>query len=317
MSPLPDPLRQAARKPLLTAVRSGGPAAGPALDRAALPVRPVCAIHPGALPSTVWQSLAARLPEDSAPYVCDLGTVPAYFAAGLDPTAPVAGVGDLAALCLAELTAAGLTERPFTLVGWSFGGVVAYEIAARLDARGLGGTLEALVVLDSIAPIAEFERAEDELEPARLLDWFAMYLGARRGRRLTVDPRAFEGRRVEEDGLGILLDAAVAQGVLPADTEEAGLRKLFGAFRAGLVRNTRCTAGYLPDPLDRAVTVVRPERTLLPESPDLGWSRLSGRPLVRLDVPGDHYTLLQEPETVAALAALLGGTARATAPRTG
>ncbi|MDH6216861.1 thioesterase domain-containing protein [Streptomyces pseudovenezuelae] len=291
MSPRPDTAvaaRRSLRRPLLTAL---GTAAGPT-------ARTVCAVHPGALPPTIWQDLVARLPEDSAPHLCDLGNVPAYAMAALDPTAPVPGVRELAAQCLAELTAAGLTERQLTLIGWSFGGVVAYEIAAQLAAEGRGDVVDALVVLDSIAPVAAFQPADDALRPTLLLDWFAMYLGAKRGRRFDFVP-------TDEDDLGTLLDAATAQGLLPADTEEAGLRKLFTAFHAGLVRNNRCTAGYLPDPLDRTITLVKPAGSLLPASPDLGWAGLSGRPLHKLTVPGDHYTLLGEPETVAALAALL------------
>ncbi|MER6347513.1 thioesterase domain-containing protein [Streptomyces sp. NPDC001595] len=284
--------RQPPPRPLLTPLRPADPAA-----------RPVVAVHPGALPATAWADLADRLPEDTAPYLLDLGAVPEYVTAALDPAAPVVGVRALAARCHTALTAGGLTERPLTLIGWSFGGVVGYEIAARLDAEGHGGSLQELVVLDSIAPVAAFQRPDDALEPALLLDWFAMYLGARRGRRLVTDAAA-------TCDLDALLRAAVAQDVLPAGTEPAGLRKLYAAFHAGLVRNNRCTAGYLPDPLDRSVTVVKPERSLLPASPDLGWSGLSGRPPRHLAVPGDHYTMLREPETVTALTALA-----ATAPQ--
>ncbi|GAA3779322.1 hypothetical protein GCM10022403_012480 [Streptomyces coacervatus] len=298
MSPRPDtatPRQRGVAHPLLTSPRPADPAA-----------RTVVAVHPGALPATAWQTVAARLPADHALHLCDLGNVPEYFAAALVPTLSVIGVRELADRCLTELTAAGLTDRPFTLVGWSFGGVVAYEIAARLDAQRPGDRVEDLVVLDSIAPVAAFARPDEDLQPAMLLGWFAMYLGAKRGRRLALEPSALDGLG-EEDGLGVLLTEAVAQGLLPEGTEHAGLRKLYGAFHTGLVRNNRCTVGYLPAPLDRTVTVVKPERSLLPDSPDLGWSELSGRPLRQLAVPGDHYTMLRQPGTAQALAAVLAG----------
>ncbi|MEU3252029.1 thioesterase domain-containing protein [Streptomyces sp. NPDC006997] len=299
MSPRPD---RAPRRPtpraLLTALRPTGDEERDTRLAEEPGTRAVVAVHPGALPATVWGPLAARLAGDQEPYLCDLGAVPEYVAAGLDPAAPVPGVRELADRCLRALRDAGLTRRPLALAGWSFGGVVAYEIAARLDAEGRGGRLGALVVLDSIAPVAAFQRPDDALTPAMLLGWFAMYLGARRGQRLRTDATALTS-------LDALLDAAVTQGVLPPGTEPAGMRKLYGAFHAGLVRNNRCTADYLPEPLDRTVTVVKPDRSLLPDSHDLGWGGLSGRPLRQLAVPGDHYTLLQRPETVTALADLL------------
>ncbi|MGI5453402.1 thioesterase domain-containing protein [Streptomyces sp. CA-249302] len=296
MSQRPEAVRRQ-RGPEQSLLTSLGPARGDAR-------KTVVAVHPGALPATVWRTALARLPEDGAPHLLDLGSVPEYFAAALVPTLSVIGVRELAERCLTELTDAGLTERPFTLVGWSFGGVVAYELAARLGDQGLGDRVEEFVVLDSIAPVAAFQRPEEELRPAMLLGWFAMYLGAKRRHRLEVEPGALEGLG-EEDGLGVLLAEAVAQGVLPDGTEHAGLRKLYTAFHTGLVRNNRCTVGYLPAPLDRTITVVKPAGSLLPDSPDLGWAELSGRPLRRIAVPGDHYTMLQEPETADALAALL------------
>lgn len=289
MSQRPDPT---APRPVLTPLRA--PDAGVA--------RRLYAVHPGALAPAVWHPLAERLPRDAALSLLDLGNIPAFFGAALDPKADPPTVGELAGRCLAELAASGLADAPFSLVGWSFGGVVAYEIAARLDAEGRGDLLEELVLLDSIAPVPAFKRTDEVLAPRMLLDWFAMYLGAKRGRPLTVSvaPTA-----TAEDGLLAVLQAATDQGVLPPDTELAGLRKLYSAYHGGLVRNNRCTAPYEPGPLDRTVTLVKPERSLLPDGGDLGWSHLSSRPVRQQAVPGDHYTMLREPEAVALLSGLL------------
>ncbi|MGW3242434.1 thioesterase domain-containing protein [Streptomyces sp. NPDC001070] len=289
MSQRPD---RTAPRPVLTPLRE--PDGGAA--------RRLYAVHPGALAAAAWEALAERLPGDTALSLFDLGNVPEFFAAALDPEAAAVSVGDLAERCLTELAASPPGDAPFSLVGWSFGGVVAYEIAARLDATGRGGRLEELVLLDSIAPVPAFKRADELLEPAMLLDWFAMYLGAKRGRPFTVSVPPVADT---DEGLPALLAAATAQGVLPAGTELAGLRKLYAAYHGGLLRNNRCTAPYEPAPLHRAVTLVKPERSLLPDRGDLGWSLLSTRPVRQLGVPGDHYTMLREPTAVAVLAGLL------------
>lgn len=291
MSQRPD---RTAPRPVLTPLRE--PAGGAA--------RRLYAVHPGALAPTAWQPLADRLPADTALWLLDLGTIPEFFAAALDPdaAADTVSIAGLAERCLSELTASAPADAAFSLVGWSFGGVVGFEIAARLDAAGQGTRLEELVLLDSIAPVPAFKRADELLDPAMLLDWFAMYLGAKRGRPvvLRVPPVADT-----DEGLPALLAAATAQGVLPPGTELAGLRKLYAAYHGGLLRNNRCTAPYEPAPLDRTVTLVKPERSLLPDRGDLGWSRLSTRPVRQLGVPGDHYTMLGEPTAVAVLAGLL------------
>ncbi|MCM2411716.1 MULTISPECIES: thioesterase domain-containing protein [unclassified Streptomyces] len=281
----PDP---SAGRPVLTPLTS--PGTGTA--------RRLYAVHPGALAPAAWQPFAGQLPPDTALSLLDLSNIPSFFTAAFDPRTEPATVGELAGRCLAEITASKPDDAPFSLVGWSFGGVVAFAIAALLDAEGRGGTLEELVLLDSIAPVPAFKRTDEVLEPRMLLDWFAMYLGAKRDRPFSV---SLPPVAAAEDGLPAVLAAATAQGLLPPDTELAGLRKLYTAYHGGLTRNNRCTAPYEPAPLDREITLVKPERSLLPHSGDLGWSQLSDRPVRQLAVAGDHYTMLQDPRTAAVL----------------
>uniref|UniRef100_A0AAU1M0L9 Thioesterase domain-containing protein n=1 Tax=Streptomyces sp. NBC_00148 TaxID=2903626 RepID=A0AAU1M0L9_9ACTN len=293
MSPRPDP---STPRPVLRTLRDAG---GGTAHR-------ICAVHPGALAAGEWEALAGQLPEDTALHLLDLGNIPEFLAAALDPRAPVVPVEALADRCLTELRAAGLDSAPYSLVGWSFGGVVAYEIATRLHAAGRGAVLRDLVLLDSIAPVPAFKRTDELLDASMLLDWFAMYLGAKRRRPLTVSVPSLAA---PEDGLPQVLDAAVTQGLLPQGTELAGLRKLYAAYQGGLSRNNRCTAPYEPGPIDRPLTLVKPERSLLPASGDLGWSGLSAHPVRQVGVPGDHYTMLRDPEAVSAIAGLLADSA--------
>jgi thioesterase domain-containing protein len=305
MARLPD--RSAARRPLLRPFR--GPAGRPRLW--------VYAIHPGGLPADVWEGLATALPADVGLSVFDLQNVPEYFEAALTGGMPSTTLPDLAGRCraaLAEQRAATGTQLPYALVGWSFGGVVAFEVA-----RGLAGgdRPEHLVLLDSIAPTPEFKRTEDLLEPPLLIRWFAMYLAAKRRRPLSAEPQvpvppvAIAGRggvsaaEATEAGLAALLRTVTGNGVLPADTPLAGLRKLYDSYVGGLLRNNHLVLPYQPQPLGWPLTMVKASRSLLPEYGDMGWSDLA--PLRLEHVEGDHYSILSDPSAWAAVADLVSG----------
>ena len=64
--------------------------------------------------------------------------------------APKESVEDIATAYLKELDARGLADKPIVLCGYSFGGYVAYELALRLQARGVPPEL--LVFFDVLAP---------------------------------------------------------------------------------------------------------------------------------------------------------------------
>jgi amino acid adenylation domain-containing protein len=63
---------------------------------------------------------------------------------------PKASVEEIADAYLAELDDRGLTKEPIVLCGYSFGGYVAYELALRLEERGIQPKL--LVLFDVLAP---------------------------------------------------------------------------------------------------------------------------------------------------------------------
>ena len=291
MRPRPEP----GPRPLLTALR-----------RPEGPVRHhVYAVHPGALPATVWNTPAAALPEGIALSLLDLQNVPEYFAAAFTRGGGPARIEDLAARCLAAVAAVHPGGDPYSLAGWSFGGVVAFDLARQAAGHPALGRPTELVLLDSIAPVPAYQRGDDLLEPDLLLGWFAMYLGAKRERPLRWTPSG------APDGLADLLAATVRQGVLPADTELPGFRKLYDTYVAGLLRNNRYTLPYRGYPLDLEITLIKPEQSLLPDSGDLGWTELSTLQLRRASVAGDHYTMLHRPSSLSVLTELLAQAAAA------
>ncbi|MFD4596526.1 alpha/beta fold hydrolase [Streptomyces sp. NPDC058464] len=260
--------------------------------------RTVYVVHPGALAAQVYRGLADALPEGDGLTVLDLSGVAEYAQAALNGGRAATTVQDLTDGLAAHLEP---EQGPYTLAGWSFGGVLAHAMTRTLPA---GRLPRSLVLLDSIAPVDAYKQPDNALEPALLLGWFAMYLGAKRDRAVIVDPAALAGRGTDE-GLPLVLDAAVAAGALAADTPLPGLRKLYDTYVDGLLRNNRLTAPYRPGPAPLPLVLVKAERGLLPEDASLGWESLAAHGLTVRPCPGDHYTMLARPDALAVLAPLL------------
>ncbi|MFI6011211.1 thioesterase domain-containing protein [Streptomyces sp. NPDC051243] len=256
--------------------------------------RTVYMVHPGALPAQAYQGLADALPECDGLTVLDLGAVPEYAEAALTGGRAATTVPALAERLLAAMAP---VDGPYTLAGWSFGGVLAVEMARALRP-------ERLVLLDSIAPTDEYKQPDDALEPALLLGWFAMYLGAKRDSAVELAPDALTGLGTEE-GLPVVLDAAVAAGALLPGTPLPGLRKLYDTYVDGLLRNNRLTAPHRPEPAPVPLVLVKAERSLLPGDPTLGWPPLAPHGLTVRGCPGDHYTMIGRPDSLDVIAPLL------------
>jgi thioesterase domain-containing protein len=280
-------LRHRRPAPLVTTLTSGEPAAR----------LQVYAIHPGALPTTGWQGLAAALPGDVAVHVASLDALPEYLMAAAPTATTTPQLSDLAAQVAAALP--DPDGLPAVLVGWSFGGVVAYELAATLPHRPA-----ALVLLDSIAPVDAFTVDDRELvDGDTLIRWFGMYLAAKRGSALPAGTDLTG--TTETDRLARLLDWCTGTGVLPADTPPAGLLKLYRSFLGGLSRNNRVVRGYRPPPTDLPTALVKPAGSLLPHHDALGWPTLARSRFTLHPTPGDHYTMLQQPSVWRAVADLV------------
>jgi thioesterase domain-containing protein len=264
----------------------------------------VYAVHPGALPASVWEGLADTLPGDVGLHVINLDAIEEYALAAMSTRGSAAG--DPSMEFLVDRVSAAVTPPaglPYALAGWSFGGVVAFALARTL-AR-VGGAPGRLVLLDSIAPVPRFSAgAGDLVDDDTLIRWFGMYLCAKRAARLptSLDLRApGVPARLER-----LLAWCIATGVLRADIQPAGLEKLYRTFLGGLSRNSRIVDPYRPSPVDGPVALVKPAGSLLPGHGQLGWHELSTQGVELYPCAGDHYTMLGEVSVWALVADLVG-----------
>jgi amino acid adenylation domain-containing protein len=186
---------------------------------------------------------------------------------------------------------------PYWLSGWSMGGVIAFEMARQLQQQEQEVALLALI--DSGVP----EAKESEHNWAILLSIFAYDLGLteehlKRPPNWTPLPQMAELRQ--------LWVVARRAAVVPADMTLVEFRKLFDTFK--LYANTM--RRYKPGQFQGRITLFCPadhfEQAVFsrdpgepPEQPEQakidGWGSLATEGLEVRYVPGNHFSMLQEP----------------------
>lgn len=256
------------------------------------PTGRVVLVHPGAVPVAEYGMLADAFPEGTDTWVLNLERVPEYFQAALSPEQPRTSVDALALRCAEALREKAPATGPWTLVGWSFGGVVGHALTSLLSEEELP---DRLILLDSIAAVDAYEPEGDVVDRELVMPWFTMYLGAKR--RAAVLPPASAHTQDTDRALAPVLEAAVEAGALHPSTSLPGLRKVFDAYLGGLLRNARLTTDHEPAPARVPLTLIRPERGLLSTPEPLGWDELA--PNLRTESSGgDHYTMLHDDTAV-------------------
>jgi thioesterase domain-containing protein len=229
---------------------------------------------------------------------------------GITEGEPLRTIEEMAATYLAAVTEVQ-RRGPYLLGGWSFGGVVAYEMAQQ--ARRRGDDVEVLALIDSGAPdpaiAVEEEGERDEAELAcRLVLEFAR-LSAGDLERATAELVALPAAERLEAALGYARRA----GVLPANLSPAQAAAMARRLTAVLAANLAALRSYAPAPYSGRVVLFRAaERPAgWRTDPALGWGGLVDGGLEICELDGDHDSVLQEPR-VATLAAAL---ARAFSPQ--
>ena len=184
---------------------------------------------------------------------------------------------------------AAAPHGPYLLGGWSFGGVVAFEMARQMRQRGRPVALVAL--LDSWAPgVVPLIAATREDDIVRL------YLRDQAGLQ-GLDASWLDGEPAGMDEAAVpdwLLARGHETGLLRASVRLAQVRPILDVYRA----NVRAHAAYQPRPGDVRLTLFRLRTS--PE-PTNGWSSLAGEPVEVHEMAADHYSMLVPP-AVAGLA---------------
>ncbi|MGR8930699.1 MAG: amino acid adenylation domain-containing protein [Gammaproteobacteria bacterium] len=183
---------------------------------------------------------------------------------------------------LLEIQAAG----PYFLIGHSFGGSVAFEMAKRLEATG--NKVGFVALLDSIMPAAS-DISDAALNAQSLRAVTYIY-----GREVIIEPSILEGL-TEDEQFQMFKPHLIQLGIIG---ETAGLKMVRGLMN---ITKSQFRISYHPDntPVEQMLYIQAEERFADSELPTLEhavtqWKRLSRNPLVRALVPGNHLTMLSQ-----------------------
>ncbi|MFL6196330.1 MAG: thioesterase domain-containing protein [Thermoanaerobaculia bacterium] len=210
-----------------------------------------------------------------------------------DAEDPFPTIEEMAAHYVEEIRAVQ-PSGPYRIGGWSFGGLAAFEVAQRL--RALGEEVELLAILDTAPGVPDGPAPEEGVtEDGDNTGWLvtiAQYIKGLRGKDLEVTAADLKPLDPEAQ-LRFFVERLQREGIVHSGDSLAQLRRLLRVYKTNVLAFRR----YAPRPYPGPITLIRAEKAAFDPGlgPDLGWEKLSPQPVDRLDVPGDHITLLAEP----------------------
>jgi amino acid adenylation domain-containing protein len=194
---------------------------------------------------------------------------------------------------------------PYLLGGWSMGGIIAFEIARQL--REQGEEIALLALIDSEAPTGK----PIAYNWAALLGTFARELGLSYD-DLTI-PRQKFSALPQMAQLRQIWSEAKAANLVPPDIKLAEFRSVFDTHK----RNAHTMRSYAGGAYSGRVTLIRAEEQLGflfgnypdnyfinleinqdgvdPRDPLKGWGRWAAEGVDMYTLPGDHYSMVRQP----------------------
>lgn len=250
---------------------------------------PLFCFHPNGGNLLSYRALAEHLAPDQPVY--------GLQACGLDGrTPPLTSVEEMAAHYVAELQSIEPTG-PYYLAGYCFGGWLALEVAQQLQARG--ETIAMLAMFESFAP-----GYEAELTPRQRLAYQSHWLL----NRLRLHASAVVASNATERW-AYLAEKARQAGQRLAERlhvtgNPAGGTSLVAAMEHVRAVNTTAQARYRPHRYEGRIILFEVDYRGLADEAERrrGWQRIATEGVTVHRLPGNHYTLLDEPyvATVAA-----------------
>jgi amino acid adenylation domain-containing protein len=250
---------------------------------------PLFMAHPAGGHVVCYRGLAVNLAPDQPVY----GLQPRGLE---DGNPPVTDLEEMAAYYV-EAIRRFRPRGPYRLGGWSFGGVVAWEMARQL--RAAGQEVDLLAMLDTSPLTAEAIEA-DPRDPAEvMMQTIGGYAGWMAAERITLD----EVRHLPPREMALAMIRQVDDARLLPESRADIILALTRVRSA----NLQAQAGYALRPYEGPLTYFRTEGSAeapLQASADEFWGSRAGGITV-VPVTGNHGTILHEPHVFLVVNAIL------------
>jgi thioesterase domain-containing protein/acyl carrier protein len=186
-------------------------------------------------------------------------------------------------------------EGPYFLGGWSFGGVVAFEMAQLLSRQG--ESVRLLALFDTWSP-KKLPKVNDKMLLAALAKDYARA----NGKALTVPMEALE-KKTGDEQLDYVLNLLKETKLVSAELDLGW----FGRYFKGWKARNQAIHNFVPQSYDGPISLYRAveadgetlkavaELGVDLEEPTLGWAELCTQPVHVQMVAGYHETILDEP----------------------
>ncbi len=233
---------------------------------------PLFCVHPAGGEVLCYQSLARRLGSDQPLY--------GLQAAELHRQEQAPSIEEMATYYRDAIRAIQ-PEGPYFLGGWSMGGVIAFEMARQFEAEGQRVAFVGL--FDSHLP----SRNEVDNNEEGLLNRFMNDLAG-------MSNLKFSQAAENEEPLEHLLFEAQRMNILPPSVDAAYIKSLFVTFKKNLAAISR----YQPESYSGRITLFPASAFTSGEQVEVtyGWHRFAAQVDAGHVLPGDHYTILRDPQ---------------------
>jgi amino acid adenylation domain-containing protein/FkbM family methyltransferase len=177
----------------------------------------------------------------------------------------------------------GVNREPAALAGWSVGGVLAFEMARQMLRQSRHAPH--VILLDT-----HFPSFRDARPPELLRREFIRDLG----RALNLPHGTFDAALVDCDEttfVTVIATRLTALGIVELGDAVDSIASAYRLFQTTI----EAVAAYAPKPYDGPVSLLRTRDGSYPEESVSCWRAVASRGLVVQDVPGSHFTMLDDP----------------------
>jgi thioesterase domain-containing protein len=218
-----------------------------------------------------------------------------YGLEGLDPDEPYIEIEERAADYIKAIRSAQ-GRGPYILSGWSFGGLVAFEMAQRLLRDGQEVAL--LALFDPMPPIESHGKpcdiALDSDDPVLLVEQIIELAGWD-----SQLPYNLLRRAPRDEQLKQIIAMAKTTPIIPPEIGPESVINWLRGFRAKL----KSARNYVPQVYKGRITLFKVDHIANANQPDNGssldpeniWAALSSDPVEVYKVSGTHHTMILEP----------------------